>query len=178
MPHPLKFSQILLISIIIIVVGSAVGLVYNNFSPEGITLKGSWSSQMTTDSIIVPYSYQKNDPPAVSLDYAQMKFQSQRVIFLDARMPADFKAGHINGAINFPYEEFEQYAPQIVPKLTPDEEIIAYCDGGECESSLLLARELWDLGYKNVKVFFGGWEEWKNAGLSVKTDFKDPNSDE
>jgi rhodanese-related sulfurtransferase len=178
MSHPLKFTQILLISIIIIVFGSCVGLIFNNFSSGGITLKGSWSSQMTSDSIVVPYSYQKDDPPAVSLDYAQMKFQSQRVIFLDARMPADFKAGHIRGAINFPYEEFEQYAPQIVPKLTTDEEIIAYCDGGECESSLLLARELRDLGYKNVKIFFGGWEEWKNAGLSVKADPLDPNSDE
>ncbi|HEX7401493.1 MAG TPA: rhodanese-like domain-containing protein [candidate division Zixibacteria bacterium] len=133
---------------------------------------------MTSDSIVVPYSYQKDDPPAVSLDYAQMKFQSQRIIFLDARLLADFKAGHIKGAINFPYEEFEQYAPQIVPKLTADEEIIAYCDGGECESSLLLARDLRDLGYKNVKVFFGGWEEWKNAGLSVKSGPMDPNSDE
>lgn len=178
MPYPPKFTQILLTSIIIIVIGSTVGLVYNNFSPKGITLKGSWSSQMTSDSIVVPYSYQKDDPPAVSLDYAQMKFQSSRIIFLDARLPADFEAGHIKGAINFPYEEFEQYAPRIVPKLTSGEEIIAYCDGGECESSLLLARELRDLGYLNVKVFFGGWEEWKKAGLSVKTSPMDPNSDE
>jgi rhodanese-related sulfurtransferase len=178
MPHPSKFTQILLTSIVIIVIGSAVGVIFNNFSSKGITLKGSWSSQMTSDSIIVPYSYQKDDPPAVSLDYAQMKFQSPRVIFLDARLPADFKEGHIRGAINFPYEEFEQYSPQIIPNLKTDEEIITYCDGGECESSLLLARELRDLGYRNIKVFFGGWEEWKNAGLSVKSESVAPNSDD
>ncbi len=98
-----------------------------------------------------------------------MKFQSSKVIFLDARLPADFKAGHIKGAINFPYEEFEQYSSQVIPKLPANKEIIIYCDGGECESSLLLSRELRDLGYKNVKVFFGGWAEWQKAGLSVET---------
>jgi 3-mercaptopyruvate sulfurtransferase SseA len=56
-----------------------------------------------------------------------------------------------------------------LPKLSKDEEIITYCDGSECETSLLLARELMDLGYTDVKVFFGGWQEWEKAGLSVET---------
>lgn len=169
MPYPLNLKGILLKSVLIIILGSVIGLSYNVLSSKGITLKGSWSSQVTSDSVIVPYSYQKDDAPAVSLDYAQMKFQSSKVIFLDARLPADFNAGHIKGAINFPYEEFEQYAPQVVPKLRTDEEIITYCDGGECEASLLLSRELKDLGYRNVKVFFGGWAEWQQAGLSMET---------
>ncbi len=178
MPHPPKLTRIILKSVIIIIIGSVAGLVYNAFSPKGITLKGSWSSQITSDNIVVPYSYQKDDPLAVSLDYAQMKFQSQRVIFLDARLPIDFKAGHIKGAINLPYEEFEQHAPMVLPKLPAGEEIITYCDGDECESSLLLSRELRDLGYKNVKIFFGGWAEWQKAGLAVETGPMDPNSDE
>jgi rhodanese-related sulfurtransferase len=171
MPMPTRsaLTRILLKTLLIIFLGSAIGILYNVFSPGGITLKGSWSNQITSDSIIVPYSYQKDDPPAVSLDYAQMKFQSQRVIFLDARLPADYKAGHIKGATNLPYEEFEQNAPKVLLKLKTDEEIITYCDGGECESSLLLSRELRDLGYKNVKVFFGGWAEWQQAGLAIGT---------
>jgi rhodanese-related sulfurtransferase len=169
MPYPLKLKGIVLKSVLIIILGSVIGLSYNAFSSMGITLKGSWSSQVTSDSVIVPYSYQKEDAPAVSLDYAQMKFQSSKVIFLDARLPVDFKAGHIKGAINFPYEEFEQAAPKVLPKLPANEEIIAYCDGGECESSLLLSRELRDLGYRNIKVFFGGWSEWQKAGLAVET---------
>jgi rhodanese-related sulfurtransferase len=175
MPYPRKLKGIVLKSILIIILGSVVGLSYNSLSSKGITLKGSWSSQITSDSVIVPYTYQKDDAPAVSLDYAQMKFQSSKVIFLDARLPADFKAGHIKGAINFPYEEFEQYSTQVISKLPTNEEIIAYCDGGECESSLLLSRELRDLGYRNVKVFFGGWSEWKKAGLAVETGPMDPN---
>lgn len=167
----LKLSHILLKTLGIILIGSAVGLVYNAISPGGITLKGNWSPKMTLDSLTVPYGYEEEvDPPAISLDYAMMKFQSKNTVFLDSRYPEDFKAGHIKGAINLPYEEFEEHAPQVLPKLPKEEEIIAYCDGTECETSLQLARELLELGYKDVKVFFGGWQEWKKAGLSVETD--------
>jgi len=171
MPTQLTLSRILLKALSIILFGSAIGLIYNTLSPSGITLKGNWSPKMTSDSLIVPYGYQEEiDPPAISLDYAMMKFQLKNTVFLDSRYPEDFNSGHIKGAINLPCEEFEEHAPQILPKLPKDEEIITYCDGTECETSLLLARELMDLGYKDVKVFFGGWQEWKNAGLSVGTD--------
>ncbi len=167
----LKLTHVLLKTLIIILIGSAIGLTYNTISPGGISLKGNWSPKVTSDSLEVPQGYEEDvDPPAIRLDYAMMKFQSKNVIFLDARYPEDFKAGHIEGAINFPWEEYEEYAPQILPTLPQDEEIIAYCDGTECETSLLLARELMELGYTKVKVFFGGWQEWRDAGLSVETD--------
>jgi len=170
MPTPLKLSHIILGTLVIILAGSAIGVIYNTFSPSGITLKGNWSPKTTSDSLIVPYGYvEGQDPPAISLDYAMMKFQSKNTVFVDARYPEDFKAGHVKGAINLPYEEFEKYSPGILPHLPTAQEIIAYCDGTECETSLLLARELADLGYEDVKVFFGGWQEWRNAGLSVET---------
>lgn len=160
-PIPLKVIGI-------VIFASFVGIIYNSLSPQGITLKGSWSRKVIQDSLVVPYSYQKDDPPAVSLDYAMMKFQSERTIFVDARYPEDYKSGHIKGAINFPYEQFQEYSSQVLPKFSFDKEIITYCDGGECESSLLLARELRDRGYKNVKIFFGGWSEWQKAELPVE----------
>lgn len=166
----LNLSDILIKSLIVILIGSAIGLTFNAVSPRGIALIGNWSPQITSDSLVVPYGYEEDiDPPAISLDYAMMKFQSRKTIFLDARYPEDFKAGRIKGAINLPYEESEEYAPQVLPRLPKEEEIIAYCDGTECESSLLLARELRELGYKNIKVFFGGWQEWLKAGLPVET---------
>jgi rhodanese-related sulfurtransferase len=170
MPTRSALTRILLKSLIIIFLGSAMGLLYNVFSPGGITLKGSWSNKITSDSVVVPYSYNEgSDPPAISLDYAQMKFQSAKTIFLDARLPVDFKAGHIQGAMNLPYEEFDQYTSSVLPKIPTTGEIITYCDGTECEASLLLARELQDLGYRNIKIFFGGWAEWQQAGLATKT---------
>ena len=166
----LNLSNIFIKTVIIILIGSAIGLTYNAVSPRGIALKGNWSPKITSDSLVVAYGYEEGvDPPAIDLAYAMMKFQSKNTIFLDARYPEDFKAGRIKGAFNLPYEESEEYAPQVLPKLPKDEEIIAYCDGTECESSLLLARELREMGYEDIKVFFGGWQEWLKAGLPVET---------
>jgi len=162
--------NILLKAVGIVVFGSFVGIIYNSFSPQGTTLKGNWSKKVTQDSLVVPPSYQEDDPPAISLDDAMMKFQSERTIFVDARYPEDYKSGHIKGAINFPWEEFEEYSSQVLPKLSFEKEIITYCDGSECETSLLLAIELRDRGYKNVKIFFGGWSEWQKAGLLIEAD--------
>ena len=170
MPTRSALTRILLKTSIIVFLGSAIGLLFNVFSPGGITLKGSWSNKITSDSVVVPYSYKEgSDPPAISLDYAQMKFQSAKTVFLDARLSADFKEGHIQGAINLPHEEFEQHASLVLPKISTTGEIITYCDGTECEASLLLARELQELGYKNIKIFFGGWAEWQGAGLAIGT---------
>ena len=170
MRTPLNLFNIFIKSLIIILIGSAIGLTYNAVSPRGIALVGNWSPKINSDSLVVPFGYEEGeDPPAISLDYAMMKFQSRNTVFLDARYPEDFKAGRIRGAINLPYEESEEHAPEVLPKLTKEGEIITYCDGTECESSLLLARELRELGYQDIKVFFGGWQEWLKAGLPVET---------
>jgi len=167
--------HIFLKAIGIVILGSFVGIIYNSLSSQGITLKGSWSRKVVQDSLVVPYSYQEGDPPAISLDYAMMKFQSEQTIFVDARYPEDYESGHIKGAINFPYEEFDKYSSQVLPKLPFDKEIITYCDGTECEASLLLARELRNKGYKNIEIFFGGWSEWKKADLPIE-EVKNENS--
>ncbi|MCK4428588.1 MAG: hypothetical protein KAW16_08910, partial [candidate division Zixibacteria bacterium] len=85
--------HILLKAIGIVILGSFVGIIYNSLSPQGITLKGSWNKKVNQDSLIVPYSYQEDDPPAISLDDAMMKFQSDGTIFLDSRYPEDYKSG-------------------------------------------------------------------------------------
>ena len=168
--HKSNLFHIILRSIGIVVFGSFVGIIYNSLSPQGITLRGSWNARVNQDSLVVPYSYQEDDPPAISLEDARMRFQSEGTIFLDARFPEDYKSGHIKGAINFPWEEFEEYSSQVLSKLSFDKEIITYCDGTECETSLLLARELRDMGYENVKTFFGGWSEWQKAGFPIEAE--------
>src|SRR3972149_4973184 len=74
----------------------------------------------------------------------------------------------ISKALNLPFEEFEKYYPKVERLLTKDKNIITYCDGTECEASLFLARLLRDKGFKNLKIFFGGWTEWNKAGLPVQ----------
>jgi rhodanese-related sulfurtransferase len=106
----------------------------------------------------------------ISLSGAKSRFDSKSSIFLDARPPEEYKEGHIPGALSFYAEDFDQVAPQILPKLTDkNKELIAYCHGSSCELSIVLAHRLSDLGYSNVKVFYGGWPQWKSAGYPLQT---------
>lgn len=163
-----NFSSIFLKAVGIIIFAFILALSYNSFSGRGISLKGTWSNKILSDSLIVPYSYQKGDPQAITLSEAMMEFQSSNTIFLDARLEFDYRQGHIKGAVNLPYEEFDEFYPKVAPKIAKDKIIVAYCDGTECESSLLLARVLREEGYQHLKVFFGGWSEWEKAGLPIE----------
>lgn len=162
------FPAIFLKAVFIVLLSIIIAIAYNHFSGKGIALIGSWSGKMTSDSLSVPPSYVEGaDPKAISLDDAMMYFQSREAIFVDARYKEEFDEGHIKGAINLPFEEFDKYYNSIKEKLPSDKILVIYCAGTECEASLFLARLLRNLGYRNenIRVFFGGWEQWHKANL-------------
>ena len=163
-----RFSNTALKAVIIVCAGFVIGILNNTFSRNGIELIGERGNKTVSDSLIVPHDYQPDAPEVVNLSQALESFKSREVVFLDCRLKEDYDLGHISGAVNLPWEEFEEYYPQLKSSLLESRGIIAYCDGDECELSLLLARELAELGYENVKIFFGGWVEWKKAGLPIE----------
>lgn len=106
--------------------------------------------------------------PRLSLLGAKSRFDQKSSIFLDARSPEEYAEGHIPGALEFYADDFEKFAPLVLPQLKDkNQELIAYCHGSSCELSLHLANALIDQGYTNVKVFFGGWPEWKKANYPI-----------
>lgn len=106
-------------------------------------------------------------PKALGLDQALELYQGGMAVFVDARMPAEFAAGHIPGALNLPYDDLEAHL-DVLSFLPEDGLVVTYCDGSECELSLELADELIAMGFGQVRVFFGGWEQWVEAGHDVE----------
>ena len=47
-----------------------------------------------------------------------------------------------------------------------DARIVVYCSG-RCDSSRIVARELAELGYSEVRIYEGGKEDWVEHGLPV-----------
>ena len=108
--------------------------------------------------------------PRLSLIGAKDRFDKKTCIFLDARKPEEYQAGHIPGALNFYGNEPDRYAPIVMPQLfNKNWEIITYCHGGDCDLSLQVAKTLSEAGYSRVEIFEGGWPEWKNAGYPIST---------
>ena len=78
----------------------------------------------------------------------------------------DYNNGHISGAINIPEYNFDKSNP-VIKTIPKDKTIVSYCDGDDCEMSVKLADNLFNLGYEKVYIFFGGWKEWKKAGYDM-----------
>ena len=157
-------TQMLLLGFIAVILG--VGR--NVAAPGGIAWVGSWPHvSVDTDSVVPPPSAQKDDPPLLTFADAQAKFEDPDVIFLDAREPEDYNAGHIARALSLPFEQLDTYWPEVEAKLPKDREIVTYCSGAECELSLFLARHLRQLGYEKVSIFYGGWLKWQNEKMPI-----------
>ena len=106
----------------------------------------------------------------VSLPEVEDLFARGAGIFLDARPENEFREGWIPGATHVPYETADKTSlRELAARFPADKFLVVYCSGGDCLSSLGLARLLVDLGVKEVRVFLGGWAEWKQAGLPVET---------
>ncbi|MDO8549960.1 MAG: rhodanese-like domain-containing protein [Ignavibacteria bacterium] len=107
-----------------------------------------------------------SEPAAINLEQAY-KLHQQNVLFIDARGPADYQYAHIKNAINIPFDHFEEYK-HLLNNIDKDKTIITYCAGTDCDLSILLGNILFEMGYKRVYIFFGGWNEWLEANHPIE----------
>ena len=149
-----------------------IGIIFNFISGNGIPLIGNWPIWRGTEPAIPP-SAEEGDPPFISLDEAAALFQTPGVLFIDSRDPEDFELNRIKGAINIAYdylpdEDYEGYWEDLANEIAHDRPIVIYCSGTECELSLYLGRDMTQFGYKDVRIFYGGWNDWVNAELPME----------
>ena len=136
----------------VVLLGVAAGLAGNQLSPRGLPL-------------ITPPQPVRPVESFISLAQAKQLWHGGAALFLDAREPADFAAGHIGNALNLPAQSFAQHFGAIAPLLTPETELVLYCDGVECELSHRLRASLREGGYTNIHLLLNGWTVWRQAGL-------------
>lgn len=91
------------------------------------------------------------------------------IVFVDARNDRQFQAGRVRGAIQLDHYHLERHVTAALAACLAAEQIVVYCNGGNCEDSTLVANDLIDLGIpkEKISVFTGGFEEWRRAGLPV-----------
>jgi rhodanese-related sulfurtransferase len=93
-----------------------------------------------------------------------------RIAFIDARDEQHYREGHIPGACEFDPYYPEKYFPTVLPVCQAAEQIVVYCNGGDCDDSESAAILLRDVGIANQKLFVytGGIPEWITNGLPVE----------
>jgi thiosulfate/3-mercaptopyruvate sulfurtransferase len=119
--------------------------------------------------------------PALIVDTAFVAEAIQRgAILWDARIPEEFRKGHIPGAVNIGdplrvlrSENSEDFIPQDLIEdifggvgLNPAQEIIVYA-GKATPSAYFGLYALQFFGADNVRVYHGGIDDWKLAGRPI-----------
>ena len=98
----------------------------------------------------------------------QLKAKMDRgedVVLVDALSPEHYASSHLPGAVNLPYE-FVDEAERVLPD--KGAEIVVYCMNEGCSASGEEARELTEMGYRNVRHYAAGKQDWMRAGLPVE----------
>ena len=160
-------------------ISSALGLLINYLNPKGLPwIKQERKIVWADDSLNVndnnanneslteqKQNIESREPVAITLKQAY-KLYNEKTLFVDARDYVEYEISHIKGAISLPYYEFDNYKSVLdtIPKTTP---LVAYCDGKECDLSIHLSDKLYELGYGDVYIFFGGWMDWQDKNYPV-----------
>ncbi|RZA24689.1 MAG: sulfurtransferase [Proteobacteria bacterium] len=85
----------------------------------------------------------------------------ENFFFVDVREESEWAAGHLPGAIHLSKGIIERDIETRIPD--PNTRIVLYCGGGY--RSALAARNLSEMGYKNVESMNGGFRGWSEKKL-------------
>jgi rhodanese-related sulfurtransferase len=105
-------------------------------------------------------------PMPVLLDEVQ-QLRDTGALLVDARSPELYAAGHIEGAVSLPLITVDSALDDFLAEFDKDRVMIVYCSGFGCPDSFDLGVFLIEAGYTDVRVFEGGFPEWRDRGLPV-----------
>ncbi len=158
----------------LLVVSALLGISAQIVLPNGIGLKteitllGGDSTGVAVPSVSINPSGAGESATNISLHEAYSAYELESALFFDARSPEEFNSGHIKYAINLPVYAFLDSLAYL-ENLDFNKSIITYCDGEDCNASIDLAADLKMMGFSQVNFFFGGWQEWRDAGYPVES---------
>ena len=93
------------------------------------------------------------------------------VIFIDARDDDHYGAGHIPGAYLFDRFQPQNYLTNVLQVCLTAQQIVFYCNGGDCDDSehaAIYLRDSIHIPKEKVFVYGGGMKEWTTNGLPIE----------
>lgn len=103
----------------------------------------------------------------ISRERLRQKIESgDEFVLVDALSPMSYATSHLPGAINLPPESVDGRAQRRIPDRST--EVIVYCSDAACDSSVVVANRLIELGYENVGHYAEGKNDWVVAGLPLE----------
>ena len=186
------FGKILGEAALVALLGAAFAFAANQISPRGLTLTrdyfpagpvsparpatgGTNSEPVSPAQLLAKQMREKGlqllDESQTAKLFRDPRFKQDIVVFVDAREVVHYQQGHIPGAYEFDPYRSGKYFDVVVPVCQKAEQIVVYCNGGDCDDSETAALLLRDMGIPNQKLFVyaGGITEWTADKLPVET---------
>lgn len=104
----------------------------------------------------------------IGRDELVAKLADQNVRLLDAQAPGWYEQEHLPGAVRGRLDDPDATIAELGDDL--DGEIIVYCWNTTCTASELAAKLLEGRGYRNVRRYTAGKQDWLEAGLPVASE--------
>lgn len=150
------FTQVIFIIILSIIFGFA----NNYFNPNGIKIAFERpATAVAADSTLESRYVELAEPIVLNKQQLKQRMAQDDVVIIDTRSPQEFESGHINGAINIPFDQLGEYIDKI-DALPKDKWIVTYCEGPPCEKGEMLARELFYMDFHRVAYYDAGLNDW------------------
>lgn len=124
------------------------------------------SSQLAEmDELAAAYLGDRSGLDTISREELARRVRDGDVVVLDVRPEAEFRAGHIVGAVSLPLKEITRRL-RTIPH---DRQVVAYCRGPFCVYADEAIRTLRRHGYRASRLN-DGFPEWARAGLPIEID--------
>jgi len=190
-------KEALLEGLLVAAVGAALAFAANALSPRGLELRKNYfpagqpalplpaPGTNTTHAAGAPtnspaerlaarlrlHDLQLADSNRVAQLFQDPRRTQDSVIFIDARDDTHYAAGHIPGAYHFDRFYPDKYLSNVVQVCLTAQEIVFYCNGGDCDDSehaAIMLRDSMGLPKERVFIYGGGIAEWTANGQPIE----------
>jgi rhodanese-related sulfurtransferase len=108
---------------------------------------------------------------SISREELKRSLERRELVIVDALPPEQFRKSHLPGALNIPSGNVAELAPRLLPDRNAW--IVTYCVNFTGRVSEQVARELIAMGYKHVRNYEEGKQDWAKAGLPLEGEAPD-----
>lgn len=151
----------LLDAILIAALGATIGLAVNH------RLVGdAFSGRLAAPAAVAATPAARLPQPVLLAEVRELA--ATGAVPVDARDAALYAEGHLPGAISLPLGEADARLAGFRAQVDVRRTLVLYCNGYGCPDSFDLGLQLIKAGYQDVRVFEGGFPEWRDAGLPVE----------
>lgn len=159
----MRFKQTITEAAILILAAVGIAIAIHIIRPDRIAPVADRSTGGIAQTV-----QQTSGVREISIEEARKLFREKSVIFADARHPADYEAGYIQGAVNLNVANPDAWLPDFIPATDPATRIVTYCDGESCPLAEELAELLALNGFENVGYLKNGLTRWRESGLPIE----------